>query len=273
MGDSMFSSVRFIVNEYVQNRKLLFKLACVHMSQSTIRSTWGVVWVYIHDILYFTAFVLFRILMTGSSGGDGMHGVEYLMTGLVPWLLISEVLNSATNAIRLNKVIIQSIKFPITILPGVEVLSIFMKRLPSFLFILVVCIYYGHLANIHILLVLYYILATFAILFSATLLFSAIIAVSDDFHQIYMAFMRVLFFSLPIMWNFRTLEGTQYAIWGRILKLNPLIYIIQGFRDAFVLGNTQPIGYTVYFWGITIVVFWLASFVQGRMQRFYSDFI
>lgn len=269
----MLASVRFTINEYIQNKKLLFKLAYVHMSQATVRSTWGVVWVYIHDILYFTAFVLFRILLTGNSGGDGMHGVEYLMTGLVPWLLISEVLNSATNAIRLNKVIIQSIKFPITILPGVEVLSIFMKRLPSFLFIVIVCIYYGHLTCINILLVLYYILATFAILFGATLLFSAIIAVSDDFHQIYMAFMKVLFFSLPIMWNFRTLEGTQYAFWEGILKLNPLIYIIQGFRDAFVLGNTQSIEYTVYFWCMTIAVFWFGCFVQKRMQKFYSDFI
>ena len=65
----MFPSVRFTINEYIQNRKLLIKLAYVHMSQSTIRSTWGVVWVYIHDILYFTAFVLFRILLTGNSGG------------------------------------------------------------------------------------------------------------------------------------------------------------------------------------------------------------
>ena len=68
----MFPSVRFTINEYIQNRKLLIKLAYVHMSQSTIRSTWGVVWVYIHDILYFTAFVLFRILLTGNSGGDGI---------------------------------------------------------------------------------------------------------------------------------------------------------------------------------------------------------
>lgn len=269
----MFASVRFTINEYIKNRELLFKLAYVHMSQSTVRSTWGVVWVYIHDILYFTAFVLFRILLTGNSGGDGMHGVEYLMTGLVPWLLISEVLNSATNAIRINKVIIQSIKFPITILPGVEVLSIFMKRLPSFLFIVVVCAYYGHFGSINILLVLYYLLAALAVLFGATLLFSAVIAVSDDFHQIYMAFMKVLFFSLPIMWNFRTLEGTQYAFWERILKLNPLVYVIQGFRDAFVLGNTQPGEYAVYFWCVTIGVFWFGCFVQKRMQKFYSDFI
>lgn len=269
----MFSSVKFTISEYITNRKLLFKLACVHMSQTTVRSTWGVVWVYIHDILYFTAFTLFRILLTGNRPVDGLTSVEYLMTGLVPWLLISEVLNSATNAIRSNKVIIQSIKFPIIILPGVEVLAILLKRLPTFLFIFLVCIVYGHIQCFNLFLFLYYFVAMVALLLATTLLLSAFIAVSEDFHQLYMAFMRILFFTLPIMWDFRTLEGTKYVIWGQVLKLNPLIYIIQGFRDAFVLGNTQSIRYGCYYWGIVIVVFLLGCFVQKRLQKFYSDFV
>lgn len=269
----MFSSVCFTISEYMKNRKLLFKLAFVHMSQTTVRSTWGVMWVYIHDILYFTAFTLFRILLTGNRPVDGMTSVEYLMTGLVPWLLISEVLNSATNAIRNNKVIIQSIKFPIVILPGVEVLAILLKRLPTFLFIFLICTFYGHLQCFHPGMFLYYMLAMIALLLAATLLISAFIAISEDFHQLYMAFMRILFFTLPIMWDFQTLEGTKYAIWGELLKLNPLIYIIQGFRDTFVLGNTQKIEYGFYYWILVFAVFWLGCFVQKRLQKFYSDFI
>lgn len=269
----MFESVRFTISEYIKNRKLLWKLAYVHMSQNTVRSTWGVAWVYVHDILYFTAFVFFRILLTGNSHVDGMHGVEYLMTGLVPWLLISEVLNAAVNAIRTNKVIIQSIKFPIIILPGVEVWAIFMKRLPTFLFMVITSIYYGHLFNMNPLMILYYTFATLALLFAITLLFSAVIAVSDDFHQIYTAVMKVMFFALPIMWNFHTLEGTKYSYWGRILKLNPLIYVIEGFRDSFARGMTNSLFYTCYFWCFVLIVFLMGCFVQKRLQKFYSDFI
>lgn len=269
----MFSSVSFTLKQYYQNRKLLWKLAMVHMSQSTVRSTWGVAWVYIHDILYFTAFTLFRILLTGNRGADGMTSVEYLMTGLVPWLLISEVLNSATNAIRSNKVIIQSIKFPVCILPGVEVLAILLKRIPSFLFVVVVCTYYGHLSHFNILLILYYLIATVCLLWAVTTFISAIIAISDDFHQIYGAVMRVLFFTLPIMWDFDTLKASAYASWVTILKINPLIYLIQGFRDAFVLGNTQTVRYGAYFWGLTLVIFILGCWVQRRLQKFYSDFV
>ena len=269
----MFSSVLSTIMEYVKNWKLLIKLAYVHMAQSTVRSTGGIIWVYFHDILYFTAFTLFRILLTGNRAVDGMQNVEYLMTGLVPWLLISEVLNSATNAIRNNKVIIQSIRFPITILPGVEVLSILIKRGPTFLFIAIVCIYYGHLSFFHPLLFIYYFVSMIILLFSVTLLLAGIIAVSEDFHQIYMAFMKVLFFSLPIMWDFSYLKGTKYTSWIIYLKLNPLIYLIQGFRDAFVLGNTQSVLYTSYFWIVVAVIFLSGCFVQNRLKKFYSDFI
>lgn len=269
----MFSSIKFTLQEYIRNRKLLFKLAYIHMSQATVRSTWGVVWVYIHDILYFTAFTLFRILLTGNRNVEGMNNVEYLMTGLVPWLMISEVLNSATNAIRNNKVIIQSIRFPITILPGVEVLAILMKRLPTFLFIVIVCLYYGHISLFNPLLFLYYLLSMVVLLFSLTVLLSGLIAVSEDFHQMYMAFMKVLFFTLPIMWDFKAFAGSSFEVWANVLKINPLIYIIEGFRDAFVLGQLPSVRYTTYFWVLTLVIFWLGCFVQKRLQKFYSDFI
>lgn len=269
----MVSAVRFTIEEYIANWKLMFKMARVSMSQTTIRSTWGVAWIYIHDLLYFSAFVLFRILLTGNRNVGGLTSVEYLVTGLVPWMIISEILNSATNAIRTNKVIIQSIKFPIIILPGVEVLSILMKRLPTVIFVFITCIYYGHLMCINLFLVLYYIFAMIVLLFAITLLFSAINAISDDFHQVYTAVMKVLFFSLPIMWDYENLAGTAYETLGNILALNPLIYIIRGFRDAFVLGNTQPWQYTLYFWGITIVLFLLGCLIQKGLQKFYSDFL
>lgn len=269
----MFASLRFALHEYVNNRKLLFKLAYIHMSQATVRSTWGVVWVYIHDILYFTAFTLFRILLTGNRGVEGMNSVEYLMTGLVPWLIISEVLNSATNAIRNNKVIIQSIRFPITILPGVEVLAILLKRLPTFLFIVIVCAYYGHIHLFQPLLFFYYLLCIVVLLFALTVLFSGLIAVSEDFHQVYMAVMRILFFTLPIMWDFKAFAGSSFESWANLLKLNPLIYIVEGFRDAFLLGQVPSTRYTIYFWVFTFLVLWLGCFVQRRLQKFYSDFI
>lgn len=269
----MISLIRYTINEYWREKKLLFRLAYIHMSQNTVKATGGVFWTYIHDVLYFVAFTVFRILLAGEGKVDGMSSVEYLMTGLVPWLLISEVLNNATNAIRNNKVIVQSIKFPIIILPGVEVLAILMKRLPTFIFTFIVIIYYGHIQYFHFFLFLYYLSAMVVFLCSITFFISAINAVCEDFHQLYIAFMKVIFFSIPIMWNADTIRGTQYSFLETILKLNPLVYIINGFRDAFIHGNTQTIFYGGYFWFVTWIIMVLGCFAQKRLQKYFSDFI
>lgn len=215
----MFSSIKYFIDQHMQNSQLIYKMAKVHMAQSTVRSTLGIWWVYIHDLLYFSAYTLFRILLTGNSSIEGMHGTVYLMTGLVPWLLISEVMNSATNAIRSNKVIIQSIKFPVILLPTVDVFAIVMKRLPTFIFVYITCTYYGYFYNFNLLLFLYYFVAMCLLLLGITHLFSAFIAISNDFYQLYAAVMKVMFFSLPIMWNFSKVLATPMPIWHDLLNL------------------------------------------------------
>lgn len=269
----MLKYLSFFFIEHYRNRELISKLAKVKMSQTTIRSTLGVWWIYIHDILYFSAFILFRILLTGNSSVYGMHGVVYLMTGLVPWLLIGEILNSATSSIKSNKIIIQSIRFPVILLPTVDFLAIFRKRILTFLFIFITVIYYGYIAQFSIVKFIYYLFATSFILLGLTHFLSALIAISNDFQQFHIAIMKILFFSLPIMWDFGRIDGTSYEILGKIAKLNPLVFVIQGYRDSFVNAQSQTLVYHLYFWIISIGFFVAGCFVQKKLAKYYSDFI
>ena len=143
----MFESVRFVAREHIDNKALIFKLAKNNMSKQTIRTTLGVWWVYIHDILYFSVMILFRVLMAGNGKIEGMNAVVYLMIGLIPWFFMNEVLGIGSNAIKVNKAIIQSIKFPISIIPTIEVTAIFLKRILTFLMIFFVVFYYGYIKN------------------------------------------------------------------------------------------------------------------------------
>lgn len=269
----MFKSISFFFREHFKNRALISKLAKVKMSQTTVRSTLGIWWIYIHDILYFSAFILFRILLTGNSNVYGMHGVVYLMTGLVPWLLIGEIMNSATSSIKSNKIIIQSIRFPVILLPTVDFLAVFRKRIVTFLFIFVTVTYYGYLGQFNILKFIYYLTAMGFILLGSTHFLSALIAISNDFQQFHIAIMKVLFFTLPIMWDFGRIQGTKYEILGRIVKFNPFVFIIQGFRDCFVNGQAQKIIYHLYFWIIAFIIFGLGCFIQKKLAKYYSDFV
>ena len=267
----MLSAVKYVFKEHYDNRKLLFKMAVVNMTKQTMRTSLGVLWLYLHDFVYFFVFVLFRVLMAGSGEIDGMHPVVYLITGLIPWFFISEVLNVGAASIRSSKPIIQSIKFPITVIPTIEVTSIFIKRFFTFFFVFGVTIYYGYLENINLLLFIYYTAAMLALMYAIVLLVSAFVAISSDLHQFYLIFIRVLIYTMPIIWGYKHIK--THHLLRRIIKINPMVYVLDGYRDAFVRGGFQSMRYTLYFWGVVLVIWMVGSFVQYKLRRYYADVI
>jgi teichoic acid transport system permease protein len=79
-----------------------------------------------------------------------------------------------------------------------------------------------------------------------------------------------MIYTMPILWDFSRVK----AIWSNVLlRINPIVYVVKGFRDAFVLGMTQDLLYTLYFWGVVLMLFVLGSFLQYRLKKYYADFM
>lgn len=266
----MLASVKYVISEHKRNYPLIIKMAFMNTEKQTIRSSLGLAWTYFHDVIYVLVFVMFRLLISGSGTVMGMNSIIYLMTGMIPWFLINDVLNQGSMSIRNNKGIVQSIRFSVAVLPTIDVVSIFIKRLFSFVMLFGVVILFGYIKYFHVSLFLYYILCAFALCIAMNLLLSAIIAISDDFRQFYMAIVRVLIYTMPILWDFSRAKSFWVNV---LLRINPMVYVIKGFRDAFVLGPTQDLLYTLYFWVCTIAIFMLGSFVQFKLRKYYADFV
>lgn len=267
----MLNAIKIVTIEHKNNLYRIWQMGKSHMKRQTIRTSLGIGWILIRDIVYFTVFILFRYLMSGSHNVDGMHFIVYLITGLIPWFFMNEVINAGAGAIKGNSAIIKSIEFPITIIPTYEVLAIFMKRLFTIVFAFVVIGIFGNIWDFDPLLFIYYFLAMFILMILFNLITSAFIAISQDFNQLYLALTRILFFSLPIIWSFERIQNNFFLL--TLLKLNPMTYIIMGFRDAFVLGSLPSLKYTIYFWGICLVLLYIGCYVQYKLRKYYSDFI
>lgn len=267
----MKEAINYVYNEHKKNIEMIWKLAITNMTKQTIRTTLGVWWVYIHDILYFTVYVAFRMVMAGNGQIENMHSVVYLMTGLVPWFFMNEVLNTGSNAIKMNAGIIQSIKFPISIFPTIEVLAIFLKRIFTFVLVFIVDIYYGYIGRFNLVLFIYYTICMLILMWAINLVTSAFVAISEDFNQVYVAITRVMMFSLPIIWSFENI--IQHKIVTTVIRINPMVYVINGYRNAFVLGQAPDLVYTIYFWLSIIAISSFGSLVQYKLRRYYADFM
>ena len=82
--------------------------------------------------------------------------------------------------------------------------------------------------------------------------------------------MQFLLWTCPIMWESGELPIAQSMPWlNLILKINPLYYLVELFRDAFLGTNVSTLSYTVYFWIITLSLF---IFSSKEFSRFRSEF-
>jgi len=266
----MLESIRYVVKEHMSNYRLILKMAVMDTEKQTVRSSIGILWTYFHDILYIGVFIMFRLLISGNGEIMGMHSSVYLVTGMISWFFMSDVLNQGTMTIRNNKGIIQSIRFPVVILPTISVVSIFIKRACSLLLAFGVCWGFGYIRFFHPLLFVYYVFCMFCLMVSVNLVFTAVITISEDFRQLHISLMRILIYTMPILWDFSRVK----AVWVNVLlRINPMVYVIKGFRDAFVLGMTQDALYTVYFWGVVAALFFLGSWLQFKLKKYYADFV
>lgn len=266
----MIKAIKFVLKEHKDSYRQIIKMALINTEKQTVRSSLGILWSYFHDIVYILVFIMFRLLISGYGNIDGINSITYLLTGLIPWFFISDMLNQGSRAISANKGIVQSIRFPAVILPTIEVLSIVFRRFFTFFILIIAVTAFGYLKCFDIVLFLYYFFTLVCLMISMNLLLSAFVAVSEDFHQLYQAFVRVMVYSLPIMWSFDRVDNVVVHV---LLRINPMVYVIKGFRNAFIQGMTQNLGYTVYFWISIFVIFCLGCYSQYKLKKYYADFV
>ena len=98
---------------------------------------------------------------------------------------------------------------------------------------------------------------------------SAINVFVRDIGQVVAVSLQVGFWVTPIFWDIQIMPPTVQFF----LKLNPVFYIIQGYRDSFIGGVGfwhHPV-YSIYFWCCTMAMLFLGSFVFKRLQPQFSD--
>ncbi len=267
----LINALMYFFQVHIANFGRIFKLARYNVHQQTLRTSLGFGWIIIRDFVYYLVFIMFRYLMSGSQEVDGTNFILYLMVGIIAWNFMSEAINGVAMTVKQNNNMLSTIQFPVIILPTVGVIGVFIKRSFSYLVLIVVTIIFGDLADVNWLLFFYYNIAMFALMLVWSLIFSSMIAISNDFNQLYLAVASVLFYTVPVIWSYDNIASNVFI--ARIFKLNPFSYIIEGFRDAIYSGTMLDKEYTIYFWIFITVAFVIGAVLQNKLKNYYIDMV
>ena len=120
--------------------------------------------------------------------------------------------------------------------------------------------------------ILYYSFAMVMLCLGLAYFNSAVIVFFKDWGQIISIVLQVGIWITPVMWNIDSM--TTIPHWAlMLLKLNPMFYIVQGYRDAFInkVWFWTHVNSSVYFWVVTFICIVLGTTVFKRLRIHFAD--
>lgn len=259
-----------------RTRKLLGKLAKDDFKKKFAGSYLGVIWAFVQPVITVLVywFVFEKAIGAGSQiGKDGISVpyVLWLVAGLVPWFFFSDALSSGTNTLIDYNYLVKKVVFQIDILPLVKVISASFVHIFFVCFAILLYACYGYFPDLYVLQVIYYTFCMAVLVCGLIYITSPIVVFFRDLSQIVNILLQIGIWMTPIMWNFGSIQFSPLIM--KILQLNPMFYIVQGYRDAFInkVGFWEHPELTVYFWVFTLLMLWIGKKVFHRLKPHFAD--
>lgn len=271
-----FERMVSLPKELIQNRKLIANLAKNDFKTKFAGSFFGTFWAFVQPII--TVLVYWFVFEKGLKAGGQLTAagiqvpfVLWLIAGMVPWFFFSDALGSGTNAMMEYSYLVKKVVFKISILPIVKVISALFVHLFFIAFTILLYAAYSYYPDLYTLQIVYY---SFALLiFTLALVYGtcAIVIFFKDLTQIINIILQVGVWITPIMWNIDTMNLSPILI--AIFKLNPLYYIVAGYRDALInkVWFFEHPGLTLYFWIVTLLLLTLGTSIFKRLRVHFAD--
>lgn len=260
--------------ELFQNRHLIWKLAKNDFKKRYAGSYLGAVWAMAQPVVTVAMYyIVFDKIMgaTATSFRDGVRVpfVLFLTAGLVPWFFFSEALNNGTNALLEYNYLVKKVVFKISILPIIKVIAALFIHAFFILVLLIVAAVYGYYPTVYTLQIFYYSACLFVFVLALSYTSCAVVVFFKDLSQIINIALQIGMWATPILWNL----GDVNATWVQVLKLNPLVYIVNGYRSAIYEKEWffHDFFSTMYFWIVTVVLFGIGALVFKRLKVHFAD--
>ena len=164
-----------------------------------------------------------------------VENVPYILwftSAYLPWIFFSDLLTGGCRCFLDYSFLITRIPFRVCVLPLVRALSALFFHLIFLVFLTMILLARG-LGGKYLLQIPFYILLLFLLGLGLAVLLGVGTVCCRDLEGLLQGLLQLLFWASPVLWNPDAMAGAEIR---RILALNPLSFILEGYRDA-LLGR------------------------------------
>ncbi|KWT94501.1 ABC transporter permease [Candidatus Magnetominusculus xianensis] len=266
--------LRLIANncaDLVRNREVLIELARRDFKSRYLGSFLGVLWAFVNPAVYIA--ILWFVFQLGFKAmpTDNVPFILWLIPGIIAWFFISDGIAGATHSILDYSFLVKKVVFRVSVLPIVKIISALYVHLFFLVFLFIVFLVYGFGISIYSLQVLYYLFASLMLVLGISWITSSVAIFFRDAGQIVQMALQFGFWLTPVFWSVKSVPQ-KYLF---LLKLNPLYYIISGYRNSFIykIWFWETPLLTLYYWVVTAVVLVTGLRLFRKMRPHFADML
>lgn len=262
--------VEFMKNLY-KDRHMVMTMAVRELKVRYIGSSFGLFWAVINPLTQVAIYgIIFGIFFNAKP--NPVYGTDsyflYLICGLIPWQFFSQAVNSSTGVILSNRnLVMKAAGFPSEVLPIISIISQIMNHLIALAVLLIILLIFKVSLGIFVLLIPLYILFMTLFTIGLSWIFSSINVYMRDVQHIIGLIMTAWFFFTPIFYSTDIIPPKALTL----LKLNPMYYVIDGYRYTLLAGELPPIGNLIYLAVISTLVFGLGGMVFRKLKPGFAE--
>ena len=271
---TLYDKIVVLPKELWVNRELIWKLARNDFKKRYAGSTMGRVWAFVQPIvtvgMYYCIFgIIFPARAQLVASGVKAPYVVWLTAGLIPWFYFSEAIGGGTSALIEYNYLVKKVVFKISILPIIKVIAATFIHAFFVLLLLVLYFVFRFEPSIYLIQLIYYSFCMFFLCLAISYSTCAIVVFFKDLSQIIGILLQVGMWATPIMWEIGVIPE-KYRI---IFKLNPVFYIINGYRSALFEKQWffEDFYSTMFFWITAAIIFGIGALIFKRLKPHFAD--
>lgn len=266
-----------VLKEQINSFYLAIRLSFFEVKSANHNNYLGMGWELLNPLIQIGVYWL--IFGTGMRDGAGVDVggrtvpfIFWLISGMAVWFFINGNIMAGTKSVYNRLGMLSKMSFPLSTIPMYVILTNFYSHLMLVGAVAVIFFFAESVSiSIHIIQLVYYMVATIIFLFSLSLITSTLATLVRDVTMIVQAIMRLMFFITPLIWVPENLP----PLFQQLMRFNPLAYLVNGYRDSF-LGTGwfwDNLTQTAYFWSVVLLLLTFGSALHVRFRKYFIDYL
>jgi teichoic acid transport system permease protein len=270
-----------IIKEQISSFYLILRLSAFELKSKNTNNYLGRFWELLNPMIQLA--IYWFIFGVGVRKGHSVileNKVHvpffiWMITGMLVWFFVNPAISASSKSIYSRIQLISKMSFPMSAIPSFVIMANFYTHLMLVAVVTIILQFTKYKLTVYFIQLPLFMLATLIFLLALALLTSTLSTIVRDVQQIVQSILKMMLYLTPLLWHTDKFMVQGHNI-AYILKLNPLYYLVEGYR-ASLLGTgwywwNHP-NLTLYFWVFTLVLFLVGSALHVKFRSRFIDYL